>query len=92
VLLALRELDDRLPLGLLCETRLQLAAWPRLPVQYVLPHHTLINIDICETLQKEKRKVVAWTVNPKESMLQFQKMGVDGIISDDTETLATLRG
>jgi glycerophosphoryl diester phosphodiesterase len=92
VLIALSELDDRLPLGLLCETRPQLAAWPRLPVQYVLPHHTLIDIDICETLRKEKRKVVAWTVNRKESMLQFQKMGVDGIISDDTETLATLRG
>jgi glycerophosphoryl diester phosphodiesterase len=92
VLIALRELDDRLPLGLLCETRPQLALWPRLPVHYVLPHHTLIDIDVCETLGKEKRQVFTWTVNRKESMLQFQKMGVDGIISDDTETLATLRG
>jgi N12 class adenine-specific DNA methylase len=31
-------------------------------------------------------------VNRKDSMLQFQEMGVDGIISDDTKTLAELRG
>jgi glycerophosphoryl diester phosphodiesterase len=92
VLLALRELDDHLPLGLLCETQPQLASWPRLPVQYVLPHYTLMNIDLCQALQKEKRKVIIWTVNRREGMLQFQKMGVDGIIADDTEALARLRG
>ena len=92
VLLDLRKLDNHLPLGLLCETSAQLAAWPRLPVQYVLPHLTLTNIDVCEALRKEKRKVITWTVNRRESMLQFQEMGVDGIISDDTEALAKLRG
>jgi glycerophosphoryl diester phosphodiesterase len=91
VLLALRELDDHLPLGLLCEARPQLAAWRALPVQYVLPHHTLIDIDLHRELKVEKRKLFVWTVNRKESMLQFQTMGVDGIISDDTETLAELR-
>jgi len=92
VLLALHHLDDRLPLGLLCETRPQLVAWPRIPAHYVLPHCTLMDIDLCRKLQAGKRKVFTWTVNRKESMLQFQKMGVDGIISDDTRTLAELRG
>jgi glycerophosphoryl diester phosphodiesterase len=91
VLLALRKLDDRLTLGLLCETQSQLAAWPHIPVQYVLPRYTLMDVDLCGALQAEKRKVFTWTVNHKESMLQFQEMGVDGIISDDTRTLAELR-
>jgi glycerophosphoryl diester phosphodiesterase len=92
VLLALRKLDDSLALGLLCETQSQLAAWPRLPVQYVLPHYTLMDVDLCGVLQKEQRRVFTWTVNRRDSMLQFQEMGVDGIISDDTQTLAGLRG
>jgi glycerophosphoryl diester phosphodiesterase len=92
VLLTLRKLDDHLPLGLLCETQPQLAAWPRLPVRYVLPHYTLMDINLYEALRREERGVFIWTINRKESMLQFQKMGVDGIISDDTETLAKLRG
>ena len=91
VLLALRKLNNDLILGLLCETRLQLAAWPQLPAQYVLPHYTLMHIEMSESLQKTKRKIITWTVNREESMRVFQEMGVDGIISDDTETLAKLR-
>jgi glycerophosphoryl diester phosphodiesterase len=92
VLLVLRQLDDRLPLGLLCETGPQLDAWPRLSVPYVLPHYTLMRVDLCRELHAHQRQVFTWTVNRKDSMLQFQEMGVDGIISDDTKTLAELRG
>jgi glycerophosphoryl diester phosphodiesterase len=92
VLRSLRELDQSLPLGLLCETHSQLAAWPRFPAQYVLPHYTLMDIDLTRQLRAGKRKIIAWTVNRKPDMLRVQEMGVDGIISDDTETLAGLRG
>ncbi len=92
VLQSLRALDQSLPLGLLCETHSQLAAWSVHPAQYVLPHYTLIDIDLIHQLQAGKRKVIAWTVNRKPDMLRFQEMGLDGIISDDTETLAGLRG
>jgi glycerophosphoryl diester phosphodiesterase len=92
VLLILRKLDDHLPLGLLCETPPQLATWPRLPAEYVLPHYTLMDVDVCEALRKDGRKVITWTVNRMASMQDFRKMGVDGIISDDTEMLAKLRG
>jgi glycerophosphoryl diester phosphodiesterase len=92
VLLTLRKLDNHLPLGLICETQPQLAAWPRFPTQYVLPHYTLMTVDLCEALRKEKRKIITWTVNRWESMREFQMIGVDGIISDDTEVLAKLRG
>jgi glycerophosphoryl diester phosphodiesterase len=37
------------------------------------------------------KKIFAWTVNDRESMLQLAGWGIDGIISDDTELLvATL--
>ena len=92
VLLALRKLDAHLFLGFLCETQPQFAAWSQLPAQYVLPHHALMNVNVCESLHIAKRKVIPWTVNREESMREFQEMGVDGIISDETEALAKLRG
>ncbi len=92
VLRSLHELRQNLPLGLLSETRSQLSAWPGLSVQYVLPHYTLIDIDLIQKLRAGTRKVIAWTVNRKQDMLLLRSMGVDGIISDDTETLAGLAG
>jgi glycerophosphoryl diester phosphodiesterase len=91
VLRALRGLDAHLPLGLLCETRAQLDGWIEMPVQYLLPHFSLIDVDLIHKSHEENRKIIPWTVNRKESMQQFLEMGVDGLISDDTETLAQLR-
>jgi glycerophosphoryl diester phosphodiesterase len=92
VLLELRRLDADLSLGLICETRVQLAAWERLPVQFVIPHHTLADTDICSAVHAARRKLFTWTVNRQEQMLRFQEMGVDGIISDNTEMLGRFRG
>jgi glycerophosphoryl diester phosphodiesterase len=91
VLLKLRELDADLPLGLICETKAQLAAWDRLPVQFVIPHYTLTDINICDAVHAAGRKLFTWTVNRQEQMLRFKGMGVDGIISDETEALGKLR-
>jgi glycerophosphoryl diester phosphodiesterase len=91
VLLALRELDPDLPLGLICETPSELAIWEQLPVQFVIPHYTLMNVDLYQTLHTAGKGVFTWTVNRKEQMTQFRDMGVEGIISDDTEWLAELR-
>ncbi len=91
VLLELRRLDADLPLGLICETRTQLAGWERLPVQFVIPHFTLTDVQICEAVHTEGRKLFTWTVNLREQALRFREMGVDGIISDNTEMLGKLR-
>ena len=92
VLLTLHEYDPDAPLGLICETTSQLRKWPELPVQFVFPHQTLINIDLHRQLQAGGRKLVAWTVNLQEKMLELQEIGVDGIISDRTDLLGKLRG
>jgi glycerophosphoryl diester phosphodiesterase len=91
VLLAMRNLAPDVPLGLICETPAELAAWARLPVHWVIPHFTLMNVDLMRELQAAGKKVLTWTVNRKEMMLEFERMKVDGIISDDTVTLGQFR-
>ena len=91
VLVSLRALGPDLPLGLICETTGQLRRWPELPVKFVLPHHTLIDIDLSRQLQAAGRKLFAWTVNLPERMLELRAMGVDGLISDRTDLLGKLR-
>ena len=87
VLRSLRELDPDIPLGLICEDSAQLAAWKSLPVQYVIPHHTLVDQDLVRSLHGEERKVFVWTVNRREAMRHFRDIDVDGIVSDDTRLL-----
>jgi len=92
VLQSLRILDPDLPLGLICETHSQFDAWKRLPVQFVMPHFTLLDGGQCEILHAARKKVLTWTVNSREMILQVSDYGVDGIISDDTLLLReTLR-
>jgi glycerophosphoryl diester phosphodiesterase len=90
VLLAMRNLAPDIPLGLICETPAELAAWTRLPIHSVIPHFTLMNVDLMRELQGAGKKVLTWTVNHEERMLEFERMKVDGIISDDTVTLGKL--
>lgn len=87
VLGALRELDSDVPLGLICEDSVQLAAWKRLPVQYVIPHHTLVDQDLVRSLHGDEKKILVWTVNRREAMHHFRDIDIDGIISDDTKLL-----
>jgi glycerophosphoryl diester phosphodiesterase len=91
VLLALRAPDPDLSLGLICETASDLARWEQLPTQFVIPHYILMNVDLCKVLHAAGKKVLTWTVNRKEQMIHFRDLGVEGIISDDTEMLAQLR-
>src|SRR5579863_7420479 len=41
VLQTIHGLDATLPLGLICETRVQLSRWRELPVEFVIPHFAL---------------------------------------------------
>jgi glycerophosphoryl diester phosphodiesterase len=86
----LHALDADIPLGLICEVSAELATWKSLPIEYVIPHHRLVNENLVRTLHHEGKKVFVWTVNKREGMLQFRDMAVDGIISDDTSLLAEL--
>jgi glycerophosphoryl diester phosphodiesterase len=79
-------------IGLICETPNQLAMWRELPVDYVIPHYSLVDRALVETIQRAGLKIMVWTVNDREDMRRFAESGVDGIISDDTELLVRTLG
>ena len=87
VLADLRVRSQSVPLGIICDQKKQLAQARKLDVQYVISQHSLIDKKLVQDLHTAERKIFAWTVNDKKSMLRLADWGVDGIISDDTELL-----
>lgn len=92
VLNTLRQKDEDIPLGLICENTRQLAQWPKLPVSFVFANHRLASKELIEDLHGAGKKVVVWTVNREEDVRRFTAGGVDGIVSDDPEMLVTSAG
>jgi glycerophosphoryl diester phosphodiesterase len=93
VLRSVRGKSSSQPLGLICETTQQLEQWRLLAVDYVIPHYRLATTELVRALREAGKKIIVWTVNQPDDMRRFEKAGVDGIISDDTQLLsATLRG
>jgi glycerophosphoryl diester phosphodiesterase len=93
VLIDLRTRSQTAPLGIICETRKQLSIWRDLPVQYVIAHERLITPELLQDVHEARKKIFAWTINKKASMIRLANSGVDGIVSDKTDLLvATLRG
>lgn len=79
--------DGAIALGLICETRAELARWKKLPVEYVIPHSKLVSPETISMLREAGKNILVWTVNDPEEMLRFAQAGIDGIISDDTGLL-----
>ena len=88
VLQTIKGLDAAIPLGLICETRVQCGRWPQLPVEYVIPHRTLVRQDLISQIKAAGKKILVWTVNVPADMKRFSQWGLDGIISDDPKLLA----
>ena len=87
VLRAIRAKDNRVPLGLICDTRTQLLGGKDLPVEYVILHQKLVTAPLLLRLHDAGKRVFVWTVNNPAVMVRFRDLGIDGIISDDAELL-----
>ena len=87
VLKSLRTEDATIPLGLICETETQLRYWTELPIQYVIPHHALVDAELIRKVKGAGKKIMVWTVNSPEDIQRFADLRVDAIISDDTRLL-----
>jgi glycerophosphoryl diester phosphodiesterase len=85
-------LDATVPLGLICEFTTQLRLWGDLPVQYVIPHHALVDAELIRKIKGAGKKILVWTVNAPAEMRRFADLGVDAIISDDTSLLCRTIG
>jgi glycerophosphoryl diester phosphodiesterase len=88
VLQTLHGFEASVPLGLICETRVQMSRWRELPIEYVIPHFALISEDPISEMKAAGKKILVWTVNAPAEMKRFSQWGVDGIISDDPKQLA----
>jgi len=84
ILKSLHDLDASAPLGLICEFENQLRLWSELPVQYVIPHHALVDGELVRKIKGAGKKILVWTVNNPADMLRLRELGVDGVISDET--------
>lgn len=93
VINAAHAVDPGIPLGLIVETDAQLRCWSELPIEYLIPHHTLADAALIRTLRAGGKKLLVWTVNNPAMMRHLAESGVDGLISDHTSLLnATMNG
>lgn len=92
VLLDLKAQDEAIPLGIICETRYELERYPDLPAEYVFVKESLIKPELVQKVHDKGRRLLAWTVNNKRSMVRLAEMGVDGIISDKADLLVQTLG
>jgi glycerophosphoryl diester phosphodiesterase len=90
VLIALRARSETVPLGIICDRNLP--PWIDMPVNYLIPHRSLVTPGLVKSVHNSGKHLLTWTVNQKDSMIHFANWEVDGIISDKTELLVkTLR-
>ncbi len=87
ILTPLHDLDCEVPLGFICGTRRHLKYWSQLPVQYVMLKESLATPAHISALHSAGKRVFAWTVNKEKHMRSLARLGVDGILSDDTRLL-----
>jgi glycerophosphoryl diester phosphodiesterase len=89
ILSELRKQDAALSLGFICDKKKQLPLWRELPVEYIIPHYSLVTRDLLNEVVNAEKKLLTWTVNSKRSMLRLAAWGVHGIISDRPELLVS---
>jgi glycerophosphoryl diester phosphodiesterase len=87
ILLELRARSAEICLGFICDRRKNLDRWRELPVEYVIPKHTLITSQLVQAVHSADRTMLTWTVNDKKAMQRLAGWEVDGIISDDPRLL-----
>lgn len=46
------------------------------------PHYSLVDDDLIRECHQKKMRIIPWTVNNKNDMERFKRMGVDGLITD----------
>ncbi len=87
VIETIHDIDSSIPLGFLCETQNQLLGWPETPAQWVIARADLVDEELVGLVHGSGKKVMVWTVNHPDRMVEFAGWGVDAIISDETELL-----
>jgi glycerophosphoryl diester phosphodiesterase len=85
VLTRSHELDPDAQVGFLCEERGELGRWDKEPVEWVIPHFSLVDYALIDKCHAAGKKVMVWTVNDADGMREIEQWGADAIITDETE-------
>ncbi|MBI2683527.1 MAG: glycerophosphodiester phosphodiesterase [Acidobacteriales bacterium] len=80
------------PLGYICRDPRRLDQWRRLPIEYAVLQHELLNGALISELHKSGKKVIVWTLNETPGLKRFAVAGVAAIISDDSRLLVRTIG
>lgn len=85
----LRFLNEKIPIGVLTETNIDLAfAFAKFTkAEVLLPYFHLLNREHVIKLQEKGIKVIAWTVNEEEDIIFVKSLKIDGIISDFVDNI-----
>lgn len=87
VLLRLRDIDDQVPLGYICEHAALMDRWRELPIKVFLPRHDLVSPELIEEVHQHGNQIMTWTVNSRRRLQELANWGVDGLISDEPQLL-----
>jgi glycerophosphoryl diester phosphodiesterase len=90
VLTALRGFDPTIPLGFICDRDDDLDQWRDLPVAWVISRIQLVNPSLVKQVQSAGKKIMVWTVNGPFQLRRLAELGVDAIVSDNTELAARI--
>jgi len=90
VIVAMKAAEVRTPVGLIAESASQFSRWRDLPLDYVIPHCKLVKAKLVSELHAAGKKLLVWTVNTSREATRLQSWGVDGIVTDNTQTLGRL--
>lgn len=89
---SLAKKDRGVCLGYICDDMKRLPQWRELPVEVVIPHYSMVDETLVKEVHAAGKQAFVWTVNRADAMKQMAELGVDAIISDDTQLLSrTLR-
>lgn len=91
-LLAIRRALPQIKLGYIADKSAQLSRWKALPCEVVIAHMRVTTPKLIEQVHDDGNQIFVWTVNQRDEMLRLASMGVDGLISDDTELLGRVFG
>jgi glycerophosphoryl diester phosphodiesterase len=80
VLTGIRELDNSIRLGFLCDKSDELHRWRELPVAWAIPHFKLANRELIEQVHAAGTKIMVWTVNDAGAIRQLTEWGVQPVL------------
>jgi glycerophosphoryl diester phosphodiesterase len=87
VIVAMHRAAPEIPRGLITDKSGEQLLSTHLPADYLIPHWKLVDPELAREIYAAGKKMLVWTVNGTDEITRLKALGVEGIISDQTERL-----